>query len=61
MTVLLDLIREFGLAFVFANVLVEQVGLPVPAYPTLIVAGASLALSPGSTAMVLGAAASSQH
>ncbi len=53
MTVLLDLIRDFGLAFVFANVLIEQVGLPVPAYPTLIVAGASLALTPGSTAMVL--------
>ena len=53
MTVLLDLIRQFGLAFVFANVLVEQVGLPVPAYPTLIVAGASLAVTPGSTATVL--------
>jgi membrane protein DedA with SNARE-associated domain/rhodanese-related sulfurtransferase len=53
MTVLLDLIRQFGLAFVFANVLVEQMGLPVPAYPTLIVAGASLAVSPGSTATVL--------
>ncbi len=39
MTVLLDLIREFGLGFVFLNVLVEQAGLPVPAYPTLIVAG----------------------
>ena len=27
MTLLLDLIREFGLAFVFVNVLVDQVGL----------------------------------
>jgi len=53
MTVLLDLIREFGLAFVFVNVLVDQVGIPVPAYPTLIVAGASLAVSPGTTATVL--------
>lgn len=53
MTVLLDLIREFGLAFVFLNVLVEQIGLPVPAYPTLVVAGASLAISPGATATVL--------
>jgi membrane protein DedA with SNARE-associated domain/rhodanese-related sulfurtransferase len=53
MTLLLDLIREFGLAFVFVNVLVDQVGVPVPAYPTLIVAGASLAVSPGTTATVL--------
>ena len=34
------LIAEYGLAFVFANVLLEQLGLPVPAMPTLIVAGA---------------------
>jgi membrane protein DedA with SNARE-associated domain/rhodanese-related sulfurtransferase len=53
MTVLLELIRQFGLAFVFANVLVEQIGFPVPAYPTLIVAGASLAVSPASTTAVL--------
>lgn len=30
----------FGLGFVFLNVLVEQLGAPVPAVPTLIVAGA---------------------
>ena len=30
----------FGLSFVFLNVLLEQLGLPVPAVPTLIVAGA---------------------
>jgi membrane protein DedA with SNARE-associated domain/rhodanese-related sulfurtransferase len=30
----------FGLAFVFFNVLIEQLGAPVPAVPTLIVAGA---------------------
>ncbi len=53
MTILFDLIRQFGLAFVFVNVLVEQFGLPVPAYPTLIVAGAALAITPGSTASVL--------
>ncbi len=29
-----------GLLFVFANVLLEQVGLPIPAVPTLLVAGA---------------------
>ena len=42
MTHLIDLIREFGLGLVFLNVLVEQAGLPVPAYPTLIVAAAYL-------------------
>ena len=34
------LIAEYGLALVFANVLLEQVGLPIPAIPTLVVAGA---------------------
>jgi len=34
------LIAEYGLALVFANVLLEQIGLPIPAIPTLIVAGA---------------------
>ena len=37
---LLDLIQHYGLAFVFVNVLALQAGLPVPAYPTLIVTGA---------------------
>jgi membrane protein DedA with SNARE-associated domain/rhodanese-related sulfurtransferase len=34
------LIAQYGLALVFANVLLEQIGLPIPAIPTLIVAGA---------------------
>ena len=34
------LIAEYGLALVFANVLLEQLGLPIPAVPTLVVAGA---------------------
>ena len=34
------LIAQHGLWLVFANVLVEQIGLPVPAMPTLIIAGA---------------------
>src|SRR4051812_14963777 len=34
------LIGQYGLLLVFANVLLEQIGLPVPAVPTLIVAGA---------------------
>ena len=34
------LIAEYGLVIVFANVLVDQIGLPIPAVPTLVVAGA---------------------
>src|SRR6202140_3376146 len=34
------LLGQYGLAVVFANVLIEQLGLPVPAVPTLVVAGA---------------------
>jgi membrane protein DedA with SNARE-associated domain/rhodanese-related sulfurtransferase len=34
------LIAEYGLLLVFFNVLVEQAGLPLPAVPTLVVAGA---------------------
>lgn len=34
------LIDHHGLALLFLNVLLEQIGLPVPAYPALIVAGA---------------------
>ena len=34
------LITEYGLLIVTANVFVDQLGLPVPAMPTLILAGA---------------------
>ncbi len=37
---LFDLISRHGLLFVFANVLLEQVGLPIPALLTLVLAGA---------------------
>ncbi len=37
---MLALIAQYGLALVFANVLLQQMGLPVPVVPTLIVAGA---------------------
>ena len=43
---LIDLVGHYGLPFVFLNVLLEQGGLPIPAYPTLIVA-AALAASAG--------------
>jgi membrane protein DedA with SNARE-associated domain/rhodanese-related sulfurtransferase len=34
------IVSQYGLAVVFGNVLVEQLGVPVPAIPTLVVAGA---------------------
>ncbi|MDU7588889.1 MAG: sulfurtransferase, partial [Acidovorax sp.] len=34
---LVDLIREYGLGVVFLNVLIEQLGAPIPAYPVLVV------------------------
>jgi membrane protein DedA with SNARE-associated domain/rhodanese-related sulfurtransferase len=46
MSNLITLIEHYGLAFVFINVLLLQAGLPVPAYPTLIVTGALAARSP---------------
>ncbi len=39
---LIALIQHYGLGLVFLNVLALQAGAPVPAYPTLIVAGALL-------------------
>jgi membrane protein DedA with SNARE-associated domain/rhodanese-related sulfurtransferase len=40
MQLLLSLVDHYGLFLVFANVLSLQLGLPVPAYPTLILVGA---------------------
>ena len=37
---LMSLLQQYGVLIVFAVVLVEQMGLPIPAYPVLIVAGA---------------------
>ena len=34
------LLQQYGLLILFANVLLEQIGLPIPAFPMLIVAGA---------------------
>jgi len=51
-----SLIERHGLALVFANVLLEQVGLPIPAVPTLIVCGALAAQGKISAAAVLGLA-----
>lgn len=48
-------LRQDAVTVVFANVLLQQLGLPVPAVPTLLLAG-SLAIAPGSLAKVLAAA-----
>jgi membrane protein DedA with SNARE-associated domain/rhodanese-related sulfurtransferase len=37
---LMLLLQQYGLLILFANVLLEQVGLPIPAFPILIVSGA---------------------
>ena len=50
------LIAQYGLALVFANVLVEQIGLPLPAIPTLVIAGALAAEGKISAPAVLGVA-----
>jgi membrane protein DedA with SNARE-associated domain/rhodanese-related sulfurtransferase len=44
MQFLVNLIEQYGLALVFLNVLALQLGLPVPAIPTLIVVGAAAAV-----------------
>ena len=53
---LAQLVGHYGLALVFVNVLVEQIGLPVPAVPTLIVAGALAAAGELSAPAVFGVA-----
>ncbi|NYT85457.1 rhodanese-like domain-containing protein [Pollutimonas harenae] len=40
MEAILRLIEEYGLLIVFFNVLIEQAGAPIPAYPILVVTGA---------------------
>jgi membrane protein DedA with SNARE-associated domain/rhodanese-related sulfurtransferase len=53
---LLTLIEQYGLWLVFANVLALQLGLPVPAYPALIVVGAISARGDFSLPQVVGVA-----
>lgn len=40
MNYLYHLIEQYGLLIVFLNVLTEQLGAPLPAYPTLVITGA---------------------
>jgi membrane protein DedA with SNARE-associated domain/rhodanese-related sulfurtransferase len=37
---MIGLLTQYGLALIFANVLIQQAGLPIPALPTLLLAGA---------------------
>ena len=53
MSFLLDLIEQYGLFFVFGNVLLEQLGAPIPAYPTLVITGALLERGEYSAPMLL--------
>jgi membrane protein DedA with SNARE-associated domain/rhodanese-related sulfurtransferase len=56
MQLLLTLIEHYGLWLVFANVLALQLGLPVPAYPTLVVVGAMASRSGTPLAQVIAVA-----
>jgi membrane protein DedA with SNARE-associated domain/rhodanese-related sulfurtransferase len=56
MQAIFTLIEQYGLALVFANVLLLQLGLPLPAYPTLITIGALAAAGRYSPALVIGVA-----
>jgi membrane protein DedA with SNARE-associated domain len=42
MHILFQSIERYGISFVFANVLVEQLGVPLPGFMTLVVTGAML-------------------
>lgn len=48
--------HDFGPALVFANVLLERLGLPIPAMPTIIVAGAAAVEDDASLGAVFAAA-----
>jgi membrane protein DedA with SNARE-associated domain/rhodanese-related sulfurtransferase len=56
MQLLLTLVQDYGLWLVFANVLLLQLGVPLPAYPTLILIGALAARGEPAPAQVLAVA-----
>jgi membrane protein DedA with SNARE-associated domain/rhodanese-related sulfurtransferase len=53
---LIDLVTQYGLWFVFLNVLAAQAGLPLPAVPTLIITGALVNNGNHSMAALVGVA-----
>lgn len=56
MNELTRLVLRYGLTFLFLNVFLEQIGVPIPAVPTLVVAGALVADGKLSGAAALAAA-----
>ena len=56
MEAVLMLLEQYGLWLVFFNVLALQLGLPLPAYPTLIVVGALSVNGPYPAPLVLAVA-----
>lgn len=56
MQYLLTLIEQYGLWLVFVNVLLTQLGVPLPVYPTLMAVGAVSSRGQFSPAQVLGVA-----
>lgn len=56
MSKLVAWVSQYGVVIVFANVLVEQIGIPIPALPTLIVAGSLVRAGKLSFLALLGAA-----
>jgi membrane protein DedA with SNARE-associated domain/rhodanese-related sulfurtransferase len=59
MAQLSHLIHTYGVLIVFGTVLLEQIGLPIPAFPILIIAGAmAMDSNAGSTGWLLALAAS---
>jgi membrane protein DedA with SNARE-associated domain len=56
MRTILHRLLQHGLSLVFANVFLEQIGIPIPALPTLVVAGALAARGRLSLLPLLGAA-----
>lgn len=56
MSKLVAYVAQYGVALVFANVLVEQIGIPIPALPTLLVAGSLVRAGKLSFLALLGAA-----
>lgn len=56
MDTLIRLIADYGLLFVFVNILLQQLGAPVPGYPILMVTGALAARGQLHTPALLGTA-----
>jgi membrane protein DedA with SNARE-associated domain/rhodanese-related sulfurtransferase len=56
MHLIVELAQRYGLGLVFATVLIEQIGLPIPSYPVLIVTAALSAQSDYGVAQLIAAA-----